>query len=120
MGNSKRPGGELPIESKTLFRHLGRAAPNVVNGSPSVADAHQATPAASPLLSSNEDIIHHLLRERDEFRALHSDASHDRDRAYLHLKMMQDALTSSENKVNILLTELNASISRFEGRMSPW
>lgn len=118
MESSKRPGGELPIELEILLQHLRRTAPDVVADSFGAANAHQATPVVSPLTSSNEDIIRRPLQERDEFRALYSDGSRDLDRIYLHLNKMQDALTTSENRANTLQTKLNASISRFEGRMS--
>lgn len=117
MEYSKCPGGKLPIDLGILLQQLSRTAPNVANGSLGAMDTHQATPAASPLPSFNEDIIRRLLQERDEFWVLHSAMSHDRDHAYLDLNTMQDVLITSENRVNTLQTELNVSISRFEGRM---
>ena len=60
----------------------------------------------------------HLLQERDEARALYSNALHDLGWMDFHLNAMQDALTISENRANTIQARLAEAEARIIGGIS--
>jgi hypothetical protein len=74
--------------------------------------------SSEPSNSYHGNNARHLLQERDEARALYSNAIRDLGWMGFHLNTMQDDLTISENRANTVQMRLAEAVARIIGEIS--